>query len=107
MLKICATPNYLPTVKKRFIVHTIHDETRNMEALVKEMTEAGTGLSEADCIAALNSFFKVMSRELARGSIIKLPSVHSTSALQERSTVEGHHNSPVRVMIIPRGVALV
>ncbi len=73
MFKICATPNYLPTVKKYFIVHTIHDETRNMEALVKEMTEAGTGLSEADCIAALNAFFKAMSRELSRGSVVKLP----------------------------------
>jgi len=44
-----------------------------MESLVKEMTDAGTGLSEADCIAALNAFLKEMSRELARGSIIKLP----------------------------------
>jgi len=51
----------------------MHDETRNMHDLVKEMTEAGTGLSEADCLAALTALFKIMSRELSRGTIIKLP----------------------------------
>ena len=60
-------------MKKHFIVHTIHDETRDAQDLVKDMTEGGTGLSEADCLAALNAFFKVMSRELSRGTVIKLP----------------------------------
>lgn len=44
-----------------------------MLELVKERTESGTGISEVDCIATLNAFFKLMSRELSRDSVIKLP----------------------------------